>query len=310
MAKAASGLRKALARLQLILPHHGLSRLAGRFADARHPRLVRALIQGFNRAFGVDWTEVTEPDPEAYASLNAFFTRSLRFEARPICPRPNGTACPADGTLSGFGRLAGEDLIQAKDRKLDLTSLLGGDPERAKAFQDGSYVTVYLAPPDYHRVHMPVTGVLTEMVHVPGRVFSVGPATTAAVPGLLARNERVVALFRTEAGPMALILVGAMLVASIQVTWHGTVTPAGKGEIRHWSYPRSGPDTWTLQRGQEMGRFRLGSTVIALFPAATLRWDPELAEGQHVRMGECLGDLEVGSPMNPESPSRAREAPT
>jgi len=310
MAKAASGFRKTLARLQLVLPHHGLSRLAGRFADARHPGLVRVLIRGFNRVFGVDWTEAAVSDPDDYPTLNALFTRSLRSGARPVCPRPNGTACPADGTLSGFGHLAGNELVQAKDRKLDVTSLLGGDPERAKAFRDGSYLTVYLAPPDYHRVHMPVTGTLTEMVHVPGRIFSVGPATAEAVSGLLARNERVVALFRTQAGPMALILVGAMLVASIQVRWHGTVTPAGKGGIRHWSYPRSGRDTWTLQRGQEVGRFRLGSTVIALFPAATIRWDPELAEGQHIRMGECLGDLEVNGSMNRENASRAREAPT
>lgn len=275
--------------LQFTLPHHPLSRLVGGIGRIRHPWVSQPLIRWFCRRYGVALGEAKGNRPSDYPSFNAFFTRELRPECRPVCPTDGSIACPADGTLSGFGSLEGPGLIPAKGQSLDAASLLGGSPDEAEPFQGGMFLTVYLAPPDYHRVHMPVNGTLEEMVHVPGRIFSVSPATTETIPRLFTRNERVVARFRTPSGPMALVLIGAMLVASIQTRWHGVVTPPSHRRVRRWTYPDPGSSAPFFRKGEEVARFNLGSTVITLFPEGAFRWDAELVEGQSVRMGQCLG---------------------
>ncbi|MEF8793720.1 MAG: archaetidylserine decarboxylase [Thiohalorhabdus sp.] len=235
--------------------------------------------------------ESAEADPDAFPDFQAFFTRALRPGARPLCPDDNGIACPADGTLSQFGRIPDDRLIQAKGRSFGATELVGGSPERAAPFKNGEFATIYLAPPDYHRVHMPVSGTLREMVHVPGRAFSVNPATTSHIPGLFARNERVVALFDTDSGPLAVVLVGAMLVATIETAWAGTITPPSGRRVRAWSYPGEETEAVRLNQGEELGRFNLGSTVILMFPRGEANWDPNLRPTDHVRMGQCLGGV-------------------
>lgn len=281
--------RRLFAWAQYPLPHHALSRLVGLATRCRQSWVRRPLIGWFVNRYGVNLDEAAETDPDGYADFQAFFTRPLSPGARPLCPADNGIVCPADGTLSQFGRLNGDRLIQAKDRTFGAAELLGGSAERAAPFQNGEFATIYLAPPDYHRVHMPVSGTLREMVHVPGRAFSVNPATTSHVPGLFARNERVVALFDTEAGPMAVVLVGAMLVATIETAWAGTVTPPQARRIRVWRYAGQGPEAVRLNQGEELGRFNLGSTVILMFARERATWDTGLNAGGDVAMGQCLG---------------------
>lgn len=294
--------KTALARLgawaQYPLPHHALSRLLGLATRGRHPWVRRPLIHWFLRRYGVDMAEAAEPDPEAYPDFQAFFTRPLRPGARPLCPEPDSIASPADGALSEFGHLSKGRSMRAKDAAFQVPELLGGMADRAAPFAGGSFLTVYLAPRDYHRVHMPVEGTLREMVHIPGRAFSVNPATTAHVPNLFARNERVVARFDTEAGPMAVVLVGAMLVATIGTVWAGTVTPPTRREIRHWNYPAAGEGAVRLAKGEEMGWFNLGSTVIVLFGPDRARWREGLSPGQRVLTGSCLGRVPVEANAN------------
>ncbi|HKK13511.1 MAG TPA: archaetidylserine decarboxylase [Gammaproteobacteria bacterium] len=284
--------RRLFAWAQYPLPHHALSRLVGLATRSRRSWVRGPLIRWFVRRYGVDLGEAAEPDPAAYADFQAFFTRALRPGARPVCGQEDGIACPADGTLSQLGTLEGGRLVQAKGRTFGAAALLGGSEERAAPFRDGAFATVYLAPRDYHRVHMPVAGTLREMVHVPGRAFSVNPATTAHVPGLFARNERVAAIFDTAAGPMAVVLVGAMLVATIDTRWAGTVTPPAGRRVQRWAYPEGGSTAVVLGRGEEMGRFNLGSTAIVLFARERAAWDAGLTPGQPVRMGQCLGRLD------------------
>jgi phosphatidylserine decarboxylase len=274
---------------QYPVPHHLVSRLVGLATRRRHPWIRRPLTHWFIRRYGVDLDEAREPDPEAYADFQHFFTRELKAGARPLCPGKDTIACPADGTLSELGSLEADATLRAKGAGFGLEALLGGSPERAAPFQGGRFATVYLSPRDYHRVHMPAAGRLREMVHIPGRAFSVNPLTTAHVPGLFARNERVVALFDTGTGPMAVVLVGAMLVATIGTAWAGTVTPPRGRRIRTWQYPAGNAGEVALAKGAEMGWFNLGSTAIVLFGPDQVEWDPGLAPGQAVRMGQCLG---------------------
>jgi phosphatidylserine decarboxylase len=287
--------QRLFAWAQYPLPHHALSRLVGVATRSRRPWIRQPLIHWFVRRYAVDLGEAAQPDPDAYPDFQAFFTRALRPEARPVCDRADGIACPADGTLSQLGRLDGERILQAKGRHFDADELLGGAAARAAPFRDGAFATVYLAPRDYHRVHMPVAGTLREMVHVPGRVFSVNPATTAHVPRLFARNERVVAIFDTAAGPMAVVLVGAMLVATVATRWAGTVTPPRGRRVRRWDYPASGEGSVSLARGEELGAFNLGSTVIVLFGREQAQWAPGLTPGESLAMGQCLGQLALPS---------------
>jgi phosphatidylserine decarboxylase len=232
--------------------------------------------------------EALESDPNAYASFNQFFTRALKPELRPFTTDNRSIICPVDGAISQIGKLNNGHMIQAKGFTYDVMNLLGGSVARAAPFQNGQFATLYLAPKDYHRVHMPFDGVLREMVYVPGKLFSVNTRTTEHVPHLFARNERVIAIFDTTIGPMAIVLVGAMLVASISTVWAGIVAPASQRKISKQHYQ---PNKIVLKRGAEMGHFQLGSTAIILFGQNTLNWDKDLQTGQTVRLGQTLGNL-------------------
>jgi len=273
--------------LQFLLPQHWLSRLAGRLADCEVPWIKNPLIRAFTRHFEVDLSEAEQPDGTAYPSFNAFFTRPLKAGARPIAA--DGIACPADGAISQLGSITGSRIFQAKGRDYTTLELLGGDATLAERFDNGSFATIYLSPRDYHRVHMPLDGVLERTVHIPGHLFSVNRATAEGVPRLFARNERLVAMFDTPAGPMAMVLVGAMIVAGIDTVWAGQVAPAGR-KPQHIAFGAAAQRV-ALVRGAEMGRFRLGSTVILLFPRGVASWDPALRAGSPVRMGQAMGSL-------------------
>lgn len=275
---------KLFSLIQYPLPHHLLSRMVGRLADCRLPWLKNVLIKAFIRQFRVDMDEAAEPDPTAYATFNDFFTRTLEDDARPI---GEGLASPSDGTLSQFGVIEAGQLLQAKGHRFSMLELLGGDGEAARRYLGGSFATVYLSPSDYHRVHMPLSGTLREMVYVPGRLFSVNAATTHHVPNLFARNERLICHFDTAQGPMVMVLVGAMIVAAIETVWAGQITPLPRGDIQRIRF-----DTPVrLAKGEEMGRFKLGSTVVMALPEPVAFHDDELAPGAKVRMGQSLGQL-------------------
>ncbi|KXS38680.1 MAG: phosphatidylserine decarboxylase [Halomonadaceae bacterium T82-2] len=282
---------------QYPLPHHGLSRLIGRFAECRTPWLKDRLIRRFIRTFDVDMSQAREPDPRAYPCFNDFFTRALRDDARPL---GEGLVSPADGLLSQSGRLEDGTLVQAKGRHYSLTTLLGGDADRAATFRGGSFATIYLSPRDYHRVHMPLDATLREMVYVPGRLFSVNLATAEHVPDLFARNERLVCFFDTPQGPLAMVLVGAMIVAAIETVWAGQITPlAGRIQSTRFDTPVE------LARGAEMGRFKLGSTVI-LCTAEPVAFRQDLqADASLVRMRQSLGEL----PGTPAAADQAERLP-
>lgn len=272
--------QKAFSLLQYPLPHHALSRLTGKFAQCDNPWVKDTLVKAFIKRFNVDMSQALEPDPTAYATFNDFFTRALKADARPL---GEGILSPADGTLSQYGRLQAGQLVQAKGHTYSAQTLLGGDTALAEEFLGGSFATVYLSPKDYHRVHMPVTGTLREMIYVPGRLFSVNQATANYVPGLFARNERLVCIFDTEHGPMAMVLVGAMIVAAIETVWSGQVTPlSGHPQRMQFGQPIR------LEKGAEMGRFKLGSTVVMCF-AKTVNFE-ERPLATMVSMGESLGD--------------------
>jgi len=272
------------------LPHHLLSALMHRATRVRAAAWKDWQIQWFVRRYGVDMALAAQQDAGAYPDFNAFFTRALKSGARPISG--HDTICPADGTLSRCGSIRDGLLIQAKGRTFSLTRLLGGDAGRAGAFEGGHFATVYLSPRDYHRVHMPLGGTLREMVHVPGRLFSVNPSSARAVPNLFARNERVVCIFDSEYGPLAVVLVGAVFVGSIDVVWAGQVAPAPTRGVTTWRYPRGGAGTVVLGKGQEMGRFNMGSTVVVILPPGPVRWCDGVEAGRPVTMGQGLADLE------------------
>ena len=255
--------------------------MLGRLARARGPRWLRRwVIRAFVARYRVNLAESALSAPEAYESFNAFFTRALKAGARPLCA--SGIACPADGVISECGDLEGDRLLQAKGRRYTLAALLAGEQRRVEAFRDGSFVTVYLSPRDYHRVHMPLDGQLQSSAYVPGDLFSVNAATAAAVHDLFARNERHISYFETPRGPMAMVLVGAMIVAGIETVWAGQVAPARSAARREHAAPVR------LDRGAEMGRFFLGSTVIALFPRGAAAWNEDCIAGAAVRMGQQL----------------------
>ncbi len=270
---------------QYLLPHHLLSRAVGRLARCRNPIIKNLLIDGFKRLYNVDLSLAVETDPHAYPDFNSFFTRALRPEARPLASAAGAVVSPVDGRISQVGAVHDGHLLQAKGRVYSLTRLLDSS-SRAAAFNGGGYVNIYLSPRDYHRIHMPLAGRLKEMVHIPGRLFSVNPATARTVPGLFARNERVVCLFETDAGPVAMVLVGAIFVASIETVWAGIVTPPAGRETRVWDYSA---EEYVLELGAEMGRFNMGSTVILLFGRDRVEWEPACQPDAVVRMGQQLG---------------------
>lgn len=271
--------------LQYLLPKQALTSLAGRFAASESGAVTAAAIRWFARRYDVNMTEAAEPDLARYATFNDFFTRALRSGARP--PATSELICPVDGAVSLCGAIEGDQIIQAKAHRYTVSALLGGDAAMASRFTDGSFATIYLSPRDYHRIHMPCEGRLVRMVHVPGSLFSVNPATVRGVPGLFARNERVVCLFEGAAGPFVMVLVGATIVGSMATVWHGTVNPPRPGAVRTWDYAATGPEAMQLAQGAEMGRFLLGSTVVLLFPTRVAfreDWQP----GRAVRMGEAM----------------------
>jgi len=263
-----------------------LSRLAFYATRVRWRPWKNLLIRWFISHYLVDMSLALEPDPSAYPDFNAFFTRALRPDARPVDPDPDSLLCPVDGALGEFGAIRDGLLLQAKGHRYSLAQLLGGDPIHAALFRDGSFATLYLSPRDYHRVHLPDDGRLLEMIHVPGRLFSVRPRLLTRVDSLFARNERVISIFDTAHGPLAMVLVGAVMVGGIEQVWAGRVTPPRGAEPRRWSY-RDGDPEIRIARGQEMGRFSMGSTVIVVAGGA-LDWRAALSSDQTVRMGEAL----------------------
>lgn len=278
-------LSRLFAAIQYTLPHHVLSRAVGKLMHCERPAVKQWLINRAISHYQIDLSEAAEPDATQYKTFNAFFTRALKPDARPIDDTPQRLCSPADGVVSQCGVIQHGRLLQAKGHHFHLTELLGGETDHAQRLKDGNFATIYLSPRDYHRVHMPYDGVLTDMVHVPGRLFSVNQATTQHVPNLFARNERVVAFFDTEFGPMAVILVGAMLVASIEMTEAGIITPPTQHAVQHWHYKKTSQNA--CKKGQELGRFHFGSTVIVITPKSLPSF-ASVHSGQCVKMGQCL----------------------
>ena len=266
------------------MPKRAMTSLAGKLASARLGAITTGTIRRFVAKYGVNMAEAAQPDITAYATFNDFFTRALKEGARPLAHAP--LVCPVDGSISQFGHIKGDQIFQAKGHFFSTTALVGGDAELAAKFQDGSFANLYLSPKDYHRIHMPCEGRLARMIHVPGELFSVNPVTARGVPGLFARNERVVCLFEGERGPWIMVLVGATIVGSMATVWHGQVNPPRPGVVREWSY--AGQNI-VLKQGDEMGRFLLGSTVVMLFPKAwPMEFNTAWAPAGAVRLGELM----------------------
>jgi phosphatidylserine decarboxylase len=270
--------------LQYLLPKQALTIFAGKVASARGGAATARLIKWFIGRYKVNMAEAANPDIHSYASFNEFFTRALRSDVRPLAAAE--FVCPVDGAISQFGAIEKDQLFQAKGHTYSTTALVGGDRDLAAQYQDGSFATIYLSPRDYHRIHMPCDGRLTRMIYVPGDLFSVNPVTARGVPGLFARNERVVCVFESAHGPFVLTLVGATIVGSMATVWHGVVNPPRSREVREWKYD---DQQVVLKKGDEMGRFLLGSTVVLLFPKNALQFNPQWAPAQGVRMGEVMG---------------------
>ena len=249
------------------MPKHFISRMVGKLAAAKAGGLTTALIKLFIKQYKIDMSEAKYPDPAHYKTFNEFFTRPLKEGIRPLAEESDIIAHPVDGAISQLGDVVDGQIIQAKGHDYSLQALLGGKEEDTAPFLGGKFATIYLAPKDYHRIHMPVDGTLSKMIYVPGDLFSVNPLTAQNVPNLFARNERVVAIFETEIGPLAMVLVGATIVASIETIWAGTVTPPAGKDVFSWNYPTEGDNAITLKKGEEMGRFKLGSTVILAWGA-------------------------------------------
>jgi len=271
---------------QYLLPKQALTSFAGWVAGGHWGSATTSLIRWFVGRYGVNMAEAAEPDIAVYASFNDFFTRALKPGVRPLASA--SLVCPVDGAISQFGAIDGERIFQAKGHDYTATALVGGDAALAAMYHGGHFATLYLSPKDYHRIHMPCGGRLQRMIHVPGELFSVNPTTARGVPGLFARNERVVCVFDGDAAnpsPWVLVLVGATVVGSMATVWHGVVNPPRPGSLREWRYADRRID---LSQGDEMGRFMLGSTVVMLFPKGPLRFNPAWATGGTIRMGEAM----------------------
>lgn len=274
---------------QYITPQLGVSNLAGRLADSdSSPALKNRVVKWFIGRYGVDMSEAAETDPEAYPTFNAFFTRALKPGIRPLADGEKTLVSPVDGAISQLGQVTGDRVFQAKGQSFSLSELLGGEEATTEPFANGEFSTIYLSPKDYHRIHMPMAGMLKQMIHVPGKLFSVNPVTAENVPNLFARNERVVCIFDTDSGPMAMVLVGAMIVGSVETRWAGVVVP-GSRQVTSTRY--EGEQAISFEKGEEMGRFRLGSTVIMVMPKGAVTWNSDQVAGKTVRMGEAFGAL-------------------
>ena len=269
--------------LQYVLPKKALTQLAGKLAGLRGGALTTRFIGWFVGRYGVNMAEAANPDIASYASFNEFFSRPLKPGARPLAQAD--LICPVDGAISQFGAIRKDQIFQAKGHSYSTQALVGGDAQLAARFEDGHFATLYLSPKDYHRIHMPCDGKLTRMIYVPGDLFSVNPATARGVPGLFARNERVVCVFDTVNGPFVLTLVGATIVGSMATTWHGVVNPPRSAKVREWRYD---DQSITFKKGDEMGRFLLGSTVVMLFPKGPLNFDKSWEPTKPIRLGEAM----------------------
>ncbi len=277
---------RLFALLQHLLPQHALSRAMHWLTRLDADWFRKPFTRWFVKYFAIDLGEAVEENLDGYATFNAFFTRALKPGAREIAAGSDVLACPVDGTISQIGDLRDGRLVQAKGRHFSMRELLGDRADLAAVFDGGLFATIYLAPYNYHRIHMPSAGKLTETVYIPGRLFSVNAATARSVPNLFARNERVACMFDTAAGPMAMVLVGALFVGSIETVWAGEITPPHRGAVAHRTYAGSGPE---LAKGAEMGRFNMGSTVIMLLPKGRAEWESQLAADQTVRLGMAIG---------------------
>jgi len=269
--------------LQYFLPKQALTALAGRVARWRGGAATTSLIAWFVQRYRVNMIEAANPDLASYATFNDFFTRELKPGARPVAAAD--LICPVDGAISQFGPIEGQQIFQAKGHQYSSTALVGGDAALAQQFDHGHFATLYLSPRDYHRIHMPCDGRLTRMIYVPGDLFSVNPATARGVPGLFARNERVVCVFEGARGPFVLVLVGATIVGSMATVWHGGVNAPRPGRLCEWRYEEK---SIVLKKGDEMGRFLLGSTVVMLFPKSPLQFNAAWQPGGTVRLGEVM----------------------
>ncbi|WJV53466.1 archaetidylserine decarboxylase [Pectobacteriaceae bacterium CE90] len=295
--------------LQYLLPKIWLTRLAGWGAERQAGILTKLVIDLFVRCYRVNMQEAQQSDTAAYHTFNEFFARPLRLGIRPIDPHAHRLVQPADGVISQLGSITDGKIFQAKNHDYTLEALLAGNYIMADLFRDGLFATIYLSPKDYHRVHMPCDGVLREMIYVPGDLFSVNPLTAKNVPNLFARNERVICLFDTPFGPLAQILVGATIVGSIETVWAGTVTPPREGIIKRWTYPAEGEDAIVLEKGQEMGRFKLGSTVINLFAAGSVQLMSTLASHSVTRVGEPFAEEPNTAETDADTPDGADGTP-
>lgn len=268
---------------QYLLPKRALTQLMGYLASREAGAVTTAVIRWFIRRYQVNMAEALNPDPAAYSSFNSFFTRELKPGVRPLAD--SEWICPVDGAVSQLGRIQGDQIFQAKGHSYSTQALVGGDAQLAAQFQDGHFATIYLSPRDYHRIHMPCAGRLLRMIHVPGDLFSVNPTTARGVPGLFARNERVVCVFEGKHGPFVMVLVGATIVGSMATTWHGVVNPPRPGHVREWNYADKNIH---LEQGAEMGRFLLGSTVVLLTPPGPLQFNADWCATAPVRLGEAM----------------------
>lgn len=275
--------------LQYWLPKHLLSRLVGQLAAAKAGVVTTQLIDLFIRHFDVDMTEAEKSLASDYSSFNEFFTRPLKAGIRPICSEDDSLIFPVDGAISQFGKIEQDQIFQAKGHHYSTQALLGGNARLAEPFRNGDFMTVYLSPKDYHRIHMPIKGTLSDMIFIPGELFSVNPLTTENVPGLFARNERVACIFDTDVGKVAMILVGATIVASIETVWAGTIAPSHQ-RVWHTSYGNTNNETVVLNKGDEMGRFKLGSTIVMLYEQEAIEF-AQAAAGDTTRLGERCGTL-------------------
>jgi phosphatidylserine decarboxylase len=270
---------------QYLIPQHGLSRLIGALANWSCPRFKNWAIKKYIQHYQVNMQEAKIEDYREFPCFNEFFIRELKPELRPLAPEPNALLCPVDGRISELGKIEDQRLFQAKNQYYDLQALVG-DKDLADQFRNGAFLTAYLAPRDYHRIHMPIAGKLKKMLHIPGKLFSVNPPTVASIPHLFTRNERVVSVFSTEMGPMAVIAVGAIIVGGISTQWHGLVTPPSSRSVSMWDYTNADVQ---FERGQEMGHFQLGSTVILLFAKNKMQWLENLKANETLKMGEKIG---------------------
>ncbi|AHG76340.1 Phosphatidylserine decarboxylase proenzyme [Mannheimia varigena USDA-ARS-USMARC-1296] len=282
-------LQRVKIALHYLLPQLAITRAAGWLAEQKWGAVTHFIIKLFAKQYKVNLSEAVKNEPSDYATFNEFFIRELKENARPINTESNVVCLPADGKVSESGDIADNRLLQAKGHFFTLETLLANDQEMANKFKDGTFITTYLSPTDYHRVHMPCDGTLRKMIYVPGELFSVNPFLAEHVPNLFARNERVICEFDTAFGPMVQILVGATITASMSTVWAGVINPPRADEVVVWNYETEGEKAIKLQKGEEMGAFRLGSTVINLFPTGKVYLNPALITGTKTRMGEELG---------------------